>query len=195
MCLGEGDQSAAPLDNAKVLISTPPLSDAFPEHWEAQNENCELKTVHRKTEEWNKIETLMKKDPEFDINIISIERIQNIGLWKEYKHLLDKNGGCTNERQLFQGTRHIPPAEIYQSKVGFGNSTQEDLGPRDGVFFAVWAKHADKYAHVTAMQQRQVFLAIVLPGNSFIAPREEPMPLQSTDAPLTQHPVVSQADS
>ena len=100
--------------------------------------------MRRKTEEWNKIETLMKEDPEFDINIISIERIQNTGLWKEYKHVIDKNSGHTNERQLFQGTRHIPPAEIYQSKVGFGNSTQEDLGTRDGVFFAVWAKHADK---------------------------------------------------
>ena len=104
--------------------------------------------VYKGTKEWNEIDTLIKKDPGVDINILSIERIQNKRLWDDYeqsrKRVFEKNRGKINEMDLFHGTRLKSPVKIYKSKNGFGNSTQEDFGDRPGVYFAVEAKYVDK---------------------------------------------------
>ena len=136
---------------------------ALPENWEDQEQTYELKKVHEGTKEWKRIEELMK-GPEFDINIITIDRIQNKGLWNEYtqsqQRVFEHKKG---EIELFHGTRHKSPAEVCE--YGFGDSTREILGDRQGVYFAIAAKYADKYAYVMK-EHRQMLLAKVITGRA-----------------------------
>ena len=193
------DQSTPFLDYAKASPGILPATDSVPNHWEAQDENCELKIVCEGTEEWNEIDTLTKKDPGFDINILSIKRVQNKGLWTEYElsktRVFEKNNGQINEKDLFHGTKHKSPIKIYESERGFGNSTQEDFGDRPGVYFAVGAKYVDKYAHVTAEYHRQVFLAKVITGNTYELPSLERQPLLRSDESKSSAKQIIEADS
>ena len=163
---------------------------AMPEYREDQTPTYELKKVHRGTKEWKVVEKEMKKGPEFDINIINIDRILNQGLWNEYtqsrQSISEKNKGEINERKLFHGTRDKNPAEICE--CGFGDSTKEIFGDRLGVFFAVVAKYAaKKYAYAVDKDHGQVFLAKVITGRSYRLPIQE----QGTEEDMDESPTDS----
>ena len=166
------DSDQAKPDDASTISNL----TALPEHWEDQQQNCELKSVCKGTVEWQRIEEQMEKGPEFDIEIIAIDRIQNKKLWHEYKQCeSEQKKEEITERELFHGTRDKNPAEVCEH--GFGDFTKEKLGNRQGVYFAVTAKYADKYAYVTEEHniiRRQVFLAkVLIAGKPYTLPVAE----------------------
>jgi hypothetical protein len=76
-----------------------------PTYWEAQVANCEKKSVAKGSEEWTQVEKQVLET--LQVNIISIERIQNKWLWEQYctesRRLSLKNKGDVNELKLFHG--------------------------------------------------------------------------------------------
>ena len=92
---------------------------SYPNEWEAQNEDIELKLLPRHSKEWSKVSqkfhaTLPRK------YIVKIERIQNKWLWeKYYQHchrMKRKNDGEINEQLLFHGTRKPSPVIFIKMK-------------------------------------------------------------------------------
>lgn len=55
-------------------------------------------------------------------NLIRLDRIQNLWLWKKYTHcrerMLLKNPEAATEQELFHGARALPPDQLYRSEHG-----------------------------------------------------------------------------
>ena len=149
---------------------------SYPNEWEPQNINLDLKQLERHSKEWSEVAqkfhaTLPQKC------IVKIERIQNIWLWdKYYKHcdrMKIKCGGEVIEKQLFHGTRNTPPSSIYNNEEGFdmrfGSAGMWGIGN----YFAVKASYSDMYAHCLSDGTHQMFLAKVLTGKSIELPSDD----------------------
>ena len=172
----------------KQLEAASASSVNFPTCWEPQEEKCELKIVRKGTLEWKSVEQHMK-EPGFHIQIISIERIQNIWLWEAFdqsrKRMSDKNSGQVNEKQLFHGTRTTPPKKIYNSEQGFDNRLSSTGVWGIGAYFAVRAQYSDKYAHTTPEGNRQMFLAHVITGITCRCPPNNTLKAPPTKAEVS----------
>ena len=129
----------------------------------------------------------------FDFKIVQIEQIENKQLKEAYDHSKEETAakrGDASEKWLFRGTQEHSSETI--CKRGFGTVTKEKGGNLQGVFYAVHAKHANKYAHVTTKQKEekiipktleddmkgqasnveQMFWAQVITGNAYPYSRE-----------------------
>ena len=142
---------------------------SYPDEWEPQNTDIELKLLKKHSEEWLKVarkfhDTLPHK------YIVKIERIQNKWLWEKYYQHRDrmkrKNDGVINEERLFHGTRKTLPSSIYQDEEGFDMRFGRAGMWGNGNYFAVNASYSDGYAHRSPDGTRQMFLATVLTGRS-----------------------------
>ena len=149
---------------------------SYPNEWEPQNKNLELKLLERHSQEWSKVaqkfhDTLPLK------YIVKIERIQNIWLWEKYYQHCDrmkrKCGGEVNEKQLFHGTRNTPPSSIYMDEEGFDMRFSRTGMWGIGNYFAVKASYSDMYAHCLSDGTHQMFLAKVLTGKSIELPPDD----------------------
>jgi hypothetical protein len=93
----------------------------YPQEWEPQTQNCELKVVPENSEEWQRVANRVKETiPQ--VKIIMIERVQNKLLWEDYYHnklKMEKKNGKAVEAQLFHGTKFNDPSLIYNSETGF----------------------------------------------------------------------------
>ena len=174
----------------KKVSSIPMSNMSYPNEWEPQNKNIELKVLKKHSEEWSKVSrkfhaTLPQK------YIVKIERIQNIWLWEKYYQHRDrmkrKNDGKINEKLLFHGTRDTSPSSIYKDEVGFDmrfcNAGMWGIGN----YFAEKASYSDKYAHRLPDDIHQMFLAKVLTGISIELPPNKELrmpPIMETDSEM-----------
>ena len=146
-----------------------PQSKVYPNEWEPQNDEVELKELKKYSPEWLKVSkqfhaTLPQK------YIVKIERIQNKWLWEKYylhrNRMKRKNDGVINEEQLFHGTRETLPSVIYEDEEGFDMRCGRKGMWGNGNYFAVKASYSHDYAHRLPDGTRQMFLAKVLTGRS-----------------------------
>ena len=139
-----------------------------PLEWEPQSESIVLLEIFRGSPEWSKICCRMQMT--LDCNIVSVKRIQNKFLWKKYlqhKELMSRKGGnSTTEFELFHGTTNNLPKRIYESEEGFDMRYSRQGLWGLGNYFAVAANYASNYAYKDASGIFQLFLAIVLVGDS-----------------------------
>ena len=149
-----------------------------PDHWEPQTTKCELKEVAAGSPEWTKIKRQMEK-PDFKVDILKIERIQNTWLWETYqmskKRMSDKNNGMVNEKNLFHGPRKNEPKDIYNSEQGFDHRLASAGLFGEGTYFAAEAKYSHNYAYQLPLgiNSHQLFLANVITGIPYrCKPRE-----------------------
>lgn len=156
---------------------------ALPEEWEHQDTDLKLclLDISANEEEFAKIASLFWQSLP-DLEIRTIERIQNRVLWKKYstksKSMHEDNIPC-RERILFHGTRQTSPKEIYEGDSSFDMRHSRDGSWGKGNYFAVNASLADGYAH-RIHGVKKMLLARVLTGISFFSPSKrfvKPPPL------------------
>ena len=163
---------------SKVLKATVEIKDimlkdtkgeSYPDEWEPQNEDIELKLLRRGSAEWSKVSQLFDATLPSE-EIVKIERIQNKWLWEKYhqhsERLKRKNEGVTNEMLLFHGTRDNQPSDIYEHEEGFDMRFGRAGMWGNGNYFAVKASYSDNYAYRLPDGTQQIFLAKVLTGRS-----------------------------
>ena len=144
-------------------------SESYPDEWESQDDNLELKVLVNGSTEWLKVSQLFHATLPSK-TIVKIERIQNKWLWEKYyqhsERMKRKNEGVINEMLLFHGTRNAPPSDIYQHEEGFDMRFGRAGMWGNGNYFAVKASYSNKYAYRLSDGTQQVFLAKVLTGLS-----------------------------
>ena len=170
---GYGDAlDKALLEMQKLVLAKMPEDDSIeiPPEWEPQVKNLQLVSLLPSTSEWQAVSSRFQSTMP-GTSIRSIQRIQNKWLWKKYaqhkKMIEEKNGGASNEMELFHGTRNNMPTDIYDSEEGFDMrfSAQGMWGQAN--YFAVNASYSNNYAHSNIITgQREMFLAKVLTGDS-----------------------------
>ena len=145
---------------------------ALPEEWEHQDTDLKLCLLDVSTneEEFAKIASLFWQSLP-DLEIRTIERIQNRVLWKKYstksKGMHEDNIPC-RERTLFHGTRHTDPKEIYEGDSSFDMRHGRNGMWGKGNYFAVNASLADGYAY-QVRGCKKLLLARVLTGLSYFS--------------------------
>ena len=164
----------------KVLKATVEIKDimlkyskcesiSYPDEWESQDENLELKVVNSSSSEWCKVSQLFNATLSSK-QIVKIERIQNKWLWEKYyqhsERMLRKNEGMANEMLLFHGTRNNKPSDIYEHEEGFDLRFGRAGMWGNGNYFAVNASYSNSYAYHLPDGTRQMLLAKVLTGYS-----------------------------
>ena len=163
---------------SKVLKATVEIKDimlketkgeSYPDEWEQQNEDLELKPLSRDSTEWLKVSQLFNATLPSE-KIVKIERIQNKWLWEKYyqhsERMKRKNEGMINEMLLFHGTRNNRPSDIYEHEEGFDMRFGRAGMWGNGNYFAVKASYSNKYAYCLSDGTKQMFLAKVLTGQS-----------------------------
>jgi len=160
----------ATMEIKDVILKDYIMTVSYPEEWEVQNEDLELKPLHYDTLEWSKVSQQFSSTVDLAI-IVKIERIQNKWLWEKYSHhserMKKRNRGISNEKMLFHGTQSTPPSKIYKDKdAGFDMRFSNAGMWGKGNYFAVDAKYSNSYAHCLPNGVKQMFLAKVLTGVS-----------------------------
>ena len=160
---------------------------ALPEEWEHQDTDLRLCLLDASTneEEFTKIASLFFQSLP-DVEIRTIERIQNRVLWKKYstksKSMHEDNIPC-REKTLFHGTKQTNPKDIYEGDSSFDMRHSRDGMWGKGNYFAVNSSLADGYAH-QVHGVKKLLLARVLTGLSYFSPPKKllkPPLLQSAD--------------
>ena len=171
------------------IVSSAVQSFAKPTEWEPQSDPIELKNVPQGSSEWNKILHRMQETIP-NVNLVSIERIQNEFLWEKYcqhKERMSRKGPeRVNEMELFHGTSSNSPEDIYKSEEGFDMRFSRSGMWGQGNYFAESAQYSNSYAYNPATSNairtvlsrsyyrantvRQMFLVKVLTGDSYRSP-------------------------
>ena len=176
-----------------VVVQPSPDVVKTPCCWEEQHGRCELKLVGCGTDEWLNIWWRMAENGFWLFKVLCIERIQNLWLWDVYgqsrKRMSDKNSDEVNERELFHGTRNVPPVKIYNSEQGFDNRLSSRGMWGEGAYFAVRAAYSDRYAYTTPEGHKQMFLAKVITGITYKCPPDSSLkaPPKKSDHPSALH--------
>jgi hypothetical protein len=98
-----------------------------------------------------------------------VERVQNPSLWTNYRkacEALQHIGADKNEQWLFHATGQTAPLEVAgHTGIDFRYSQERVLFGR-GAYFAERSDYSnqDRYVHITAQGERQMFLAQVAAG-------------------------------
>ena len=103
------------------------------------------------------------------VRIFSIDRIQNVDIWKDYaskRNLLVQRLGYCNEVTAFHGTRSHNPEDIFKSQKSFDvlKSRHGLYGP--GAYFARDARISHDYAHRATDGYYKMLVAKVLLGDA-----------------------------
>jgi len=148
----------------------------FPETWESQEFNCELKDVSQDSDEGRRVVNQIRESLP-NLQIFKIERVQNVWLYERYfyerKKMKLKNGD-SNEVEAFHGTM-ADPKVIYNCEDGFDmRFSKKGLWGR-GIYFAKNARYSieNGYEYHTCEGFRQIFLAKLLLGDSYHAPQKD----------------------
>ncbi|CAF0844608.1 unnamed protein product [Adineta steineri] len=144
-----------------------------PKEWGEQEEECKLVEISRTDPTFIRIEKRMKETMS-TIKIDKIQRVQNLRMWshfafrhRELKKKLRNMPNLEIEMELFHGTRHTLPSEIYNGEYGF-DMTYCTAGMWGvGTYFAQDALYScGNYRYSLPNGKSQVFLAQVLTGHS-----------------------------
>ena len=157
-----------------------------PTEWEPQSTPIELKDVAVGSSEWTGIlQRIQETIP--NVNLVSIERIQNEFLWEKYcqhKERMSRKGPeRVNEMELFHGTSETSPEDIYKSEEGFDMRFSRTGMWGHGNYFAESAQYSCSYAYkkrntgqmhscAKSGSVKQMFLVKVLTGDSFTCPSD-----------------------
>ncbi|KAF6716797.1 Poly [ADP-ribose] polymerase 14 [Oryzias melastigma] len=144
--------------------------DTLPSHWDPMNTaTVALFPVAARKQEYKNVLKNLKQNG-LNLNIISIERVQNFALWKSYellkKQMEQKNKHKKNERILFHGTTDKSIDLI--NKNGFNRSYAGLHGAMfgKGSYFAVDpAYSAQNYAQPDNQGLKRMYQARVLVGD------------------------------
>ncbi|KAK3727165.1 hypothetical protein QZH41_015182 [Actinostola sp. cb2023] len=163
-------------DRAKNLIRTcklpTPDSGELPPFWKRMTE-CQpflLKKLNAKTKEFKEIQLLFFNTMgERQVNINSIDRVQNSFMWDKYqrkKNQMAKLAVDVDERSLFHGTAFRNIRSICKDNFDwrlYGQVTGNIYG--EGAYFARDASFSHCYCHDDEDGVRYVFVAKVLVGS------------------------------
>uniref|UniRef100_A0A3B3INF9 Poly [ADP-ribose] polymerase n=1 Tax=Oryzias latipes TaxID=8090 RepID=A0A3B3INF9_ORYLA len=156
--------------NCIELLRKDLKEDALPSHWDPMNTGTvALFSLAARTQEYKSVEKNLTKHG-LSLNIISIERVQNITLWKSYeflkKQMEQKNNHKNNERVLFHGTS-ANSIDLINNK-GFNRSYAglHAAAFGKGSYFAVNpAYSAQGYAQPDNQGHKRMYQARVLVGD------------------------------
>jgi hypothetical protein len=109
-----------------------------------------------------------------DVEVLKIERVQNIILWKRYHNrcqlMRNFNTAYLRDELLFHGTRHNKPEQIYGGSEGFNmHFSRQGLWGK-GNYFAVNSSYSNGFAYRAEGGVKKMFAAWVLTGNSVYLP-------------------------
>ena len=142
----------------------------LPPEWESQTRNLQLYQVAQGSPEWSRVVGNFQRTLP-SVRVIKVTRIQNKWLWERYvqhkQRLSFKNNGSVNERELFHGTRHNDPKQIYEGEDGFDmRFSCEGMWGRAN-YFAVNASYSNSYAYTRSDRTKEMFMVKVLTGDSY----------------------------
>lgn len=144
----------------------------YPGEWESQGNFCELKYIFRDSNlsEWTRIQRLIHATLP-NASISSIHRIQNQHLWRRYfmerQFVKQKNGGVSNEIEMFHGTRNTNPEVIFRGEEGFDMRYSNQGRWGVGIYFASDASYSVHYAYRNHEGKLQLLLSRVISGCAY----------------------------
>eukprot|EP00347_Sterkiella_histriomuscorum_P016158 403354258 len=146
----------------------------FPNSWEQidqhilKQKNLIIIPLAQGGQEWINIENQFKVTMP-QANILTIERIQNKKLWRNFKHALDditdQWGKQTETHMLYHGTKQTPPEKIYDSEEGFNMQFSSGGMWGKAIYFSQNSSYSNNYSSQTPQNTSQMFFARVLVGN------------------------------
>mmetsp|Transcript_2368 Transcript_2368/g.8428 ORF Transcript_2368/g.8428 Transcript_2368/m.8428 type:complete len:400 (-) Transcript_2368:41-1240(-) len=151
----------------------------YPAEWDispfGEPLNCKLVTLEQSTHcaELERILANLQRTGIARERCIRVERIQNFQLWHRYalaKHLMaNKNGGITNEKELYHGSRAVKPERIYDSEEGFDMRFCSSGKWGIGCYFADLSAYSAAFGHRTPEGTIQILIAKVITGHCHAA--------------------------
>ena len=109
--------------------------------------------------------------------IVKIEKIHNVVLYEkfmnEFQRMLRKYPHMLIEdmmKHLFHGTRATGPEQIYSTEDGLDIRFSNSGMFGQGIYFADTSQYSHSYHHPTGKGEMQMFLALVLVGDSVTQP-------------------------
>ncbi|XP_072288656.1 protein mono-ADP-ribosyltransferase PARP14-like [Eucyclogobius newberryi] len=139
---------------------------ALPSEWSDMKSLLQLVTLSPGTKEFQDVTALVTQ---LNLNIISIERVQNVTLWKSYqlkkKEMDSKNKSQNNEKVLFHGTG--PNSIDLINKHGFNRSYAGTNAAMhgNGSYFAVDPGYSVRgYSKPDPKGHKRLYVALVLVG-------------------------------
>ncbi|CDW84239.1 poly adp-ribose polymerase member 14-like protein [Stylonychia lemnae] len=113
-------------------------------------------------------------------NILRIEKIYNCVIYErfvnEYKRMLRKYTNLQPSqilKHLFHGTKETQPQLIYESETGLDIRFSRKGLYGEGVYFADNSAYSNTYCSKTTCNESQMFLALVLVGDSVYQPQNQ----------------------
>uniref|UniRef100_A0A8C1GLI2 Poly [ADP-ribose] polymerase n=1 Tax=Cyprinus carpio TaxID=7962 RepID=A0A8C1GLI2_CYPCA len=155
---------------------------ALPSHWEdMKGQAVVLVKLRAGSKEYAEVETEFTSTGLSSNSIITIERVQNSALWRNYmikkEELEDKNKHKNNEKRLFHGTG---PDKIDQINYNGFNRSFAGMHAAmygNGTYFAVDPNYsAQGYSAPDANGHKRMYLARVLVGDFTQGKRGLPVP-------------------
>lgn len=146
-----------------------------PTLWCHQDKLITVLSVKSNSEEFQGVLSRLRRTIP-SVQLINLERIQNLWLWDRYSHsrelMLLKSPEAATERELFHGTRATPPNQVYQSECGFDFRLASPTARWGaGMYFASSAMYSHAFAYsIPNTSHRQMILAKVLTGASCTLP-------------------------
>uniref|UniRef100_A0A8C9SP92 Poly [ADP-ribose] polymerase n=1 Tax=Scleropages formosus TaxID=113540 RepID=A0A8C9SP92_SCLFO len=145
--------------------------DSIPQHWSAMPAKtlCATVSLQTGTAEYNEVLGLFKATCRN--NVLKIERVQNLCLWKNFQILKEnfnnKNGHTNNERRLFHGTSQATIEHINNHGFNRSYAGKNAAAFGNGTYFAVAASYSasSTYAVPDAQGHKHVYLCRVLTGD------------------------------
>ena len=130
-----------------------------------------LRTLRQSCDEYKSIsETFYSSMGNFRVRIFSIERVQNVDLWKDYvsrrNRLVERIGYSHEVTVTFHGTRAHNPEDIFKGQRGFDVLVSGEGAYGRGAYFARDASVSHDYAHKTSDGYYQMLVAKVLLGDA-----------------------------
>ncbi len=156
--------NALPMAEARIRPLLGKMCECiFPLNWGSiKAEDLKLVDLAKGSDEFNKINATVQSTMS-GTNIVSIQRIQNVPLWRTYmvekSNIETKTMGKPNEQQLFYGSGALDPNPI--SRDGFDMRLRGNAG----LEFFLSAKDASAVAS-SFNGSHQIFYAKVLVGES-----------------------------
>uniref|UniRef100_A0A3B5LQL8 Uncharacterized protein n=1 Tax=Xiphophorus couchianus TaxID=32473 RepID=A0A3B5LQL8_9TELE len=144
-----------------------------PSHWDKNalpDLGYKLMVLSKPATDYNMIEMLFKRTLP-NANIESIQRIQNPSLWKVFQwqkeQMQKRNGGkLVNQQYLFHGTDESLVDAICEQNFDWRMCGVHGTAYGKGSYFARDATYSDRYSRVGGSRTKNMFVALVLVGES-----------------------------